>query len=48
MKEKTSCVKVKILFKDCIFPFNNVLLVYATFFTQFFRLSIKFEAKYDI
>ncbi len=47
MKRIISRAKVKVLSKDCIFHVA-LLLVYTTFFTQCFKLNIKFEAKYHI
>jgi len=35
-------------FQRIIFSHGSFLLVYTTFFMQFFKLNIKFEAKYDI
>ncbi len=43
MKKGTSCTKVKILFKDCIF---HVAVLY--WFILHFLLNIKFEDKYEI
>jgi hypothetical protein len=47
MIKGASHVKVKVLSKDCIFHMA-FLLVYNAFLTQFLKLNIKFEAKYDI